>query len=253
MAILFDKCNVSVFLDISKSMMVLHNLLKAIREQNDHILYHKYSMDFYKSVYSVRIISLIHPKSPEVKLLLLLQSSNKQSFTTSQFLTVPGGSCSIHSSRESGVENSCDMDLPLFDALSHSNHYYNNSLSIIYTQYNALDLMYEATIDSTIRKKELSHSDEKTLPSEWVTDPIKRVTSLMEDRSTLQEERSSPYTDTKFNPSSPPSNIVSNNPIPNEYNSIRNANYFVNRNVEGFTLPQAIQFLLEKSAYSSIP
>lgn len=53
MAILFDKCNISVFLDISKSMMVLHNLLKAIRKQNDHILYQQYSLEFYQSVYSV--------------------------------------------------------------------------------------------------------------------------------------------------------------------------------------------------------
>ena len=53
MAILFDTCNISVFLDISKSMMVLHNLLKAIRKQNDHILYQQYSLEFYQSVNSV--------------------------------------------------------------------------------------------------------------------------------------------------------------------------------------------------------
>ena len=49
MAILFDKCNVNVFLDISKSgsasprssagLMVLHNLLQAIRSLNRHYFY----------------------------------------------------------------------------------------------------------------------------------------------------------------------------------------------------------------------
>ena len=193
-----------------------------------------------------------------MKLLLLLQSSNKQSFTTSQFLSTPIGSCSIHTSQQS-TETSCDFDLPQFDALSHTNHYYNNSLSIIYTQYNALDLMYETTIDSTIRKKEeLSHSEERTLPSQWVTPSLKRVTSLMEEPSSVPSEPKS----TSLTPSSIPSPkstpLTSSSPsgsnqsIPNEYNSIRNANYFVNRNVEGFTLPQAIQFLLEKSYYRSL-
>ncbi len=183
-----------------------------------------------------------------MKLLLLLQSSNKQSFTTSQFLSTPTGSCSIHTSQQS-PEASCDFDLPQFDALSHTNHYYNNSLSIIYTQYNALDLMYETTIDSTIRKKEeLSHSEERTLPSQWVT-PLKRVTSLMEEPPSIAESKPTSLIplSSHSEPKSTSSLPGSNQSIPNEYNSIRNANYFVNRNVEGFTLPQAIQFLLEKS------
>ena len=67
MAILFDKCNVNVFLDISKSfsasprssagLMVLHNLLKAIRSHNRHYFYQSYSLDFYKKVYAVRLAS----------------------------------------------------------------------------------------------------------------------------------------------------------------------------------------------------
>ena len=67
MAILFDKCNVNVFLDISTSvsasprsyagLMVLHNLLKAIRSRNRHYFYQSYSLDFYKKVYAVRLAS----------------------------------------------------------------------------------------------------------------------------------------------------------------------------------------------------
>ena len=109
--------------------------------------------------------------------------------------------------------------------------------------------MYETTIDSTIRKKEeLSHSEERTLPSQWVT-PLKRVTSLMEEPPSIAESKPTSLIPLSSNsePKSTSSLPGSNQSIPNEYNSIRNANYFVNRNVEGFTLPQAIQFLLEKS------
>ena len=59
-----------------------------------------------------------------------------------------------------------DLDLPLYDTLSHSNYYYNQNQSIIYSQGTALDLLYEATIDSTIRRKEsLTHS--RAIPAEW--------------------------------------------------------------------------------------
>ena len=67
MAILFDKCNVNVVLDISKSvsasprsyagLMILNNLLKAIRSNNRHYFYQSYSLDFYKKVYAVRLAS----------------------------------------------------------------------------------------------------------------------------------------------------------------------------------------------------
>ena len=63
MSILFDKCNVNVFLDISKcisctllsylGLMVLHNLLKAIRDHNSVVCYHEYPIDFYHKVYAV--------------------------------------------------------------------------------------------------------------------------------------------------------------------------------------------------------
>ena len=53
----------NVFLDISKcknqydllavGLMVLHNLLKAIRDHNNVIYYHEYSIDFYRKVYAV--------------------------------------------------------------------------------------------------------------------------------------------------------------------------------------------------------
>ena len=59
-----------------------------------------------------------------------------------------------------------DLDLPLYDTLSHSHYYYNQNQSIIYSQGNALDLLYETTIDSTIRKKESLHADMQ-LPREW--------------------------------------------------------------------------------------
>lgn len=73
MSILFDKCNVNVFLDISKCMitsflliiialMVLHNLLKAIRDDNSVVYYHSYPRSFYEKVYSVcySLYYLIH-------------------------------------------------------------------------------------------------------------------------------------------------------------------------------------------------
>ena len=59
-----------------------------------------------------------------------------------------------------------DLDLPLYDTLSHSNYYYNQNQSIIYSQGTALDLLYGATIDSTIRRKE-SLPPSRAIPAEW--------------------------------------------------------------------------------------
>ena len=63
-------------------------------------------------------------------------------------------------------EEKPDLDLPLYDTLSHSHYYYNQNQSIIYSQGNALDLLYETTIDSTIRRKE-SLTASKAIPAEW--------------------------------------------------------------------------------------
>lgn len=88
-----------------------------------------------------------------------------------------------------------DLDLPLFDTLSHSNYYYNQNQSIIYSQGNALDLLYETTIDSTIRRKEsLTHS--KAIPAEWTGALALAQRENDESRGNAQLSRSSPAGET---------------------------------------------------------
>lgn len=187
MSILFDKCNVNVFLDISKTMMVLHNLLKAVRKRNRILNYHAYSPEFYARVYSSR----------EIQLLLFLQQSFPAVPLVSTVSTHFSSPLSCMSARSSPVpaDDIPDLDLPLFDTLSHSNYYYNQNQSIIYSQGNALDLLYETTIDSTIRRKEsLTHS--KAIPAEWTGALALAQRENDESRGNAQLSRSSPAGET---------------------------------------------------------
>ena len=62
LSILFDKCNSSVFLDISRSMQMCFNLLQFIKKQYRCISYNSYSQQFYQEAYQVNtfLLSFIH-------------------------------------------------------------------------------------------------------------------------------------------------------------------------------------------------
>ena len=45
---------------MSVGLMVLHNLLKAIRQYNRVPNYHSYSYDFYSKIYNVSTVSPFH-------------------------------------------------------------------------------------------------------------------------------------------------------------------------------------------------
>lgn len=193
-----------------------------------------------------------------------------------------------------------DLDLPLYDTLSHSHYYYNQNQSIIYSQGNALDLLYETTIDSTIRKKESLHADMQ-LPREWtelqqlsseavltpqspnisedasgaihspgspgsVNVPEVRESCVLPSESSLNEEIQFP----EDIPSKeevilkqelvPGEDILSIHSIDEtspgeiaslprqEYSNMATINSYMSTKVHGFTLLQAVQFLLENSS-----
>ena len=304
-----------------------------------------------------------------MQLLLLLQDSNKHS-------AAPAASVDIHSPMSERhptlVDAASDLALSQLDALSHAHHYYNQNHSFIYTQRNAWEMLYDRTIDCSLR------SQETPVEEACACSPLVHVTSLMDVVMEKEEERGGevesevvvmgkggddkrmsgekddgkemrsgddgkeertipnsitnnitnntiPNSITNNITNTIPNNItntipnnitntipnnitntipnnITNNTIPNnitntipnnitntipnnitntipnnitntipnnntltnttslhtspslpsfatpqEYNSIRNANYFVNHNVVGFTLPQALQFLIANS------
>lgn len=153
-----------------------------------------------------------------------------------------------------------------FDAMSHSHHYYNNNLSIIYTQHNALDMLYETSIDTTIRKKEgvlrtkipslwKAKSDDEVVfeeNSEVVasSEVVEKNSEMVEKNSETIKENSE--TVEKNNPNSTPLGGKKNEKGPCAKDSPCNLNYFMLRHVEGFTLLQGVYYLIENSTFPSM-
>ena len=176
-----------------------------------------------------------------MKLLLYLQSTNRSPTsvppTQCSFLSVPPV---LTPTAATSVKED-ELDLPQYDLMTHNNHYYNNKLNIIYTNSTALDLLYETTIDSTIRmRSSINPVEEHAIPEEW-----KLTGDLVTDVGVSSPPPNPPSpASPAHEPAPAPAKTFA---LPREYNAIRNANYFVNRCVEGFTILQAIQFLLQNS------
>lgn len=159
-----------------------------------------------------------------------------------------------------------------FDAMSHSHHYYNNNLSIIYTQHNALDMLYETSIDTTIRKKEsvlrtkipslwkaksddevvFEENTEVVASSEVVKENMEVIASgevVKENAETIKENSE---TVEKNNPNTTPLGGKKNEKGPCAKDSPCNLNYFMLRHVEGFTLLQGVYYLIENSTFPSM-
>lgn len=159
-----------------------------------------------------------------------------------------------------------------FDAMSHSHHYYNNNLSIIYTQHNALDMLYETSIDTTIRKKEgvlrtkipslwkaksddevvFEENSEVVASSEVVekSEMVEKNSEVVEKNSETIKENSE--TVEKNNPNTTPLGGKKNEKGPCAKDSPCNLNYFMLRHVEGFTLLQGVYYLIENSTFPSM-
>lgn len=159
-----------------------------------------------------------------------------------------------------------------FDAMSHSHHYYNNNLSIIYTQHNALDMLYETSIDTTIRKKEsvlrtkipslwkaksddevvFEENSEVVASSEVVKENMEVIASgevVKENAETIKENSE---VIAKNNPNTTPPGGKKNEKGPCAKDSPCNLNYFMLRHVEGFTLLQGVYYLIENSTFPSM-
>lgn len=159
-----------------------------------------------------------------------------------------------------------------FDAMSHSHHYYNNNLSIIYTQHNALDMLYETSIDTTIRKKEsvlrtkipslwkaksddevvFEENSEVVASSEVVKENMEVIASgevVKENAETIKENSE---VIAKNNPNTTPLGGKKNEKGPCAKDSPCNLNYFMLRHVEGFTLLQGVYYLIENSTFPSM-
>ena len=159
-----------------------------------------------------------------------------------------------------------------FDAMSHSHHYYNNNLSIIYTQHNALDMLYETSIDKTIRKKEsvlrtkipslwkaksddevvFEENSEVVASSEVVKENMEVIASgeVVKENSETIKENSEVIA--KNNPNTTPLGGKKNEKGPCAKDSPCNLNYFMLRHVEGFTLLQGVYYLIENSTFPSM-
>lgn len=159
-----------------------------------------------------------------------------------------------------------------FDAMSHSHHYYNNNLSIIYTQHNALDMLYETSIDTTIRKKEsvlrtkipslwkaksddevvFEENSEVVASSEVVKENMEVIASgeVVKENSETIKENSEVIA--KNNPNTTPPGGKKNEKGPCAKDSPCNLNYFMLRHVEGFTLLQGVYYLIENSTFPSM-
>lgn len=159
-----------------------------------------------------------------------------------------------------------------FDAMSHSHHYYNNNLSIIYTQHNALDMLYETSIDTTIRKKEgvlrtkipslwkaksddevvFEENSEVVASSEVVekSEMVEKNSEVVEKNAETIKENSE--TVEKNNPNTTPLGGKKNEKGPCAKDSPCNLNYFMLRHVEGFTLLQGVYYLIENSTFPSM-
>ena len=130
---MYSQILVNVFYSLSYSillgLMVLHNLLKAIRASNTVIYYHEYSFEFYQKVYSVNhFILFFHTfQSPEIQLLLQLQELNKNALlptTQINHLITPESPIKLPNSPHLDGN---DLDLSTFDSMTHTNPYYNDN------------------------------------------------------------------------------------------------------------------------------
>ena len=152
-----------------------------------------------------------------------------------------------------------------FDAMSHSHHYYNNNLSIIYTQHNALDMLYETSIDTTIRKKESvlrtkipslwkAKSDDEVVFEEnsEVVASSEVVKENMEVIASGEVVKENSEVIAKNNPNTTPLGGKKNEKGPCAKDSPCNLNYFMLRHVEGFTLLQGVYYLIENSTFPSM-
>lgn len=138
--------------------------------------------------------------------------------------------------------------------MSHTNHYYNNNLSFIYTATNAFDLLYETTIDSTIRSKSVrlhTHSTKSNgsyglhrMPSEWMkkkdSEDKDELTVIKEIPTSIAEETLPSILETE----------VGVKADSTEY-GVQNTSFFMSTKVEGFTILQAIQFLIDNDIITS--
>ena len=182
-----------------------------------------------------------------------------------------------------------DLDLSTFDSMTHTNPYYNDNHTFIYTSTNALDLLYETSIDSTIRWKSTRPSKASNgsagyalhrIPSQWMKNKslldspqVKKTNSIdspqvkkmnstesllpkktnsLHSASSLRKEMEldlpPPLLDTSL-PSIHEHDELS--PKQQESITIQNRNFLLNSKIEGFTLLQAIQFLLDHDIIST--
>ena len=182
-----------------------------------------------------------------------------------------------------------DLDLSTFDSMTHTNPYYNDNHTFIYTSTNALDLLYETSIDSTIRWKSTRPSKASNgsagyalhrIPSQWMKNKslldspqvkktnsidspqvkkMKSTESLLPKKTNSLHSASSlrkeieldlppPLLDTSL-PSIHEHDELS--PKQQESITIQNRNFLLNSKIEGFTLLQAIQFLLDHDIIST--
>ena len=111
---------------------------------------------------------------------MLLQDSNKHS-------AAPAASVDINSPMSERhptlVDAASDLALSQLDALSHAHHYYNQNHSFIYTQRNAWEMLYDRTIDCSLR------SQETPVEEACACSPLVHVTSLMDVVMEKEEER----------------------------------------------------------------
>ena len=156
--------------------------------------------------------------------------------------------------------------------MSHSHHYYNNNLSIIYTQHNALDMLYETSIDTTIRKKESvlrtkipslwkAKSDDEVVFEEntevVASSEVVEKSEMVEKNSEVVKENAETIKENseviaKNNPNTTPLGGKKNEKGPCAKDSPCNLNYFMLRHVEGFTLLQGVYYLIENSTFPSM-
>ena len=204
-----------------------------------------------------------------------------------------------------------DLDLSTFDSMTHTNPYYNDNHTFIYTSTNALDLLYETSIDSTIRWKSTRPSKASNgsagyalhrIPSQWMKNKslldspqVKKTNSIdspqvkkMNSTESLLLKKTnsidSPQvkkmnstesllpkkTNSLHSASSlrkeieldlPPPLLDTSLPSIHEHDelspkqqesiTIQNRNFLLNSKIEGFTLLQAIQFLLDHDIIST--
>ena len=182
-----------------------------------------------------------------------------------------------------------DLDLSTFDSMTHTNPYYNDNHTFIYTSTNALDLLYETSIDSTIRWKSTRPSKASNgsagyalhrIPSQWMKNKslldspqvkktnsidspqVKKMNStesLLPKKTNSLHSASSRHKEMELD--LPPPLLDTSLPSIHEHDelspkqqesiTIQNRNFSLNSKIEGFTLLQAIQFLLDHDIIST--